>query len=390
MKRLVIGNEAAAIAAQLARVQVISAYPITPQTQIVETLSEMVEKKELKAEYINVESEHSAISALVGSEAVGARSFTATSSQGLVLMHEILFYAASSRLPIVMVVVNRMVSAPLGIGCEYNDSMPQRDTGWIQFYVEDNQEVLDTVLQAFKIAENPEVLLPVMVCMDGLILSHSLGVVDLPDQQQVDSFLPPYKPAVKLDEKNPYIYGGLFAPGDEATPTIRHQEEEAMQNAKAVIQKVDQEFSRIFGRGYGGLIDKYKVEDAEYVLITLGSMTSTVRSVVDELRAEGKAVGLIKVRSFRPFPIESLKAALKGAKAIGVFDRSVSFGSGGPNFLEVKSALFNLKIPVLNFIAGLGGKYILPQDVRKMFSLLQESVEGKIENEIFWMDLNEI
>jgi pyruvate/2-oxoacid:ferredoxin oxidoreductase alpha subunit len=387
MKQVITGNEAAALAAKLARVQVISAYPITPQTQIVEGLSEMVEKKELKAEFINVESEHSAISALVGAQAVGARTFTATSSQGLALMHEVLFFAASSRLPIVMAVVNRMVAAPLGIGCEYNDSMPQRDTGWMQFYVEDNQEVIDTILQAFKVSEHPDVFLPAMVCLDGLILSHTVNAVEIPDQQKVDSFLPPYQPTLKLDENDPYVYGAVFAPGDQANISIRHEQERAMQSAKAVINHVDHEFEQTFGRSYGGLMEKYKMEAAEFALITLGSMTSTCRAVVDELRAKGKPVGLIKIRSFRPFPIESLKEALTEVSAVGVFDRSVSFGSGGPNYLEVRSALQGTKIPIVNFIAGLGGKHILPKDIHKMFEKLEEKTTGKEEKDIFWMDL---
>ena len=387
LKKAITGNETAALAAKLGRVQVISAYPITPQTQVMEALSEMVEKKEFRVEFTRVESEHSAISALVGAEAVGARSFTATSSQGLALMHEVLFFAASTRLPIVMAVINRMVAGPLGIGCEYNDSMPQRDTGWIQFYVEDNQEVMDTILQSYKIAENHNILLPVMVCMDGLMLSHTLSVVDVPDQQKVDSFLPSYMPVLKLDENNPYIYGGVFSPGDEANPIVRHQQEEAMQKAKEVIEGVDQEYGKIFGRSYGGLIEKYRMKDAKYALLTLGSATSTCRVVVDELRAKGKAVGLIKLRSFRPFPVEALRTATANLSALGVFDRSVSFGSGGPNYLEACSALYNSKIPIVNFIAGLGGKYILPEDVCRMFNLLEKKAAGKEEKNIFWMDL---
>jgi pyruvate/2-oxoacid:ferredoxin oxidoreductase alpha subunit len=387
MKKALTGNETAALAAKLARVQVVSAYPITPQTQVVEVLSEMVEKKELKAEYARVESEHSAISALVGAEAVGARSFTATSSQGLALMHEVLFFAASSRLPIVMAVINRMVAAPLGIGCEYNDTMPQRDTGWIQLYVEDNQEIMDTILQSYKIAENHDVLLPVMVCLDGLILSHTLGVVDVPDQKKVDSFLPPYKPILKMDENDPYIYGAVFSPGDDANPVVRYQQEEAMQEARKTIKSVDQEFGKIFGRSYGGLIEEYRMEDAKYALLTLGSATSTCRAVVDELRAKGRPVGLIKLRSFRPFPAESLREATKNLSALGVFDRSISFGSGGPNYLEVCSALYHSRLPVFNFIAGLGGKYVLPENVRQMFAVLEKKAAGKTDENTYWMDL---
>ncbi len=386
MKRLLTGNEAAALAAKLARVQVISAYPITPQTQIVESLSEMVEKKELKAEFVNVESEHSAISALAGAEAAGARTFTATSSQGLALMHEVLFFAAGSRLPIVMVNVNRMLSVPLGIGCDYNDSMPQRDTGWIQLYAENSQEVMDTILQSYKIAENNDVLLPVMVCMDGLFLSHTLSVVDIPDQGKVDSFLPRYAPELKLDENDPYAYGAVFNPGDQASVTIKRQLDEAMRKAKEVIVSVDLEFGEVFGRSYGGLIDKYRMDDAKYVLLTLGSMTSTCRSVVDDLRDKGKPVGLVKVRSFRPFPSRILKEALANVSAVGVFDRSVSFGSGGPNYLEARAALYGINAPVVNFIAGLGGKYISPEGIARMYDLLESKAEGKLKENIFWMD----
>lgn len=386
MKKLLTGNEAAAIGAKLARVQVISAYPITPQTQVVEQLSDMVIKKELNAEYVNVESEHSAISVLAGAEATGARCFTATSSQGLALMHEVLFFMAGSRLPMVMGVVNRMVSAPLGIGCDYSDSMPQRDTGWIQLYVEDNQEVLDAIVQAYRVAENHKVLLPVMVCLDGLILSHTLSIVDIPEQDKINIFLPPYQPQVKLDENEPYIYSAVFNPGDPASVKIKHEADAAMRQAKDVITEVDREFGQMFGRSYGGLIEEYKMEDARYALLTLGSTTSTCRSVVDELREKGEKVGLIKIRSFRPYPAERLRDALKDVEAVGVFDRSVSFGSGGPHYLEARAALYDLNVPVINFIAGLGGKYILPEGIKEMYALLAKRAKGEINENIFWMD----
>ncbi|HID71897.1 MAG TPA: pyruvate ferredoxin oxidoreductase [Thermoplasmata archaeon] len=384
-RRVCTGNFAAAYGALLSRVQFAAAYPITPQTFIVEHLSEFVNDGLIDMEFVRMESEHSAMSACVSAAATGVRTFTATSSQGLALMHEILFIAGSMHLPIVMPVVNRTVAGPIGIWCEYNDTMPQRDTGWLQCYVEDNQEVLDMVIQAYKIAENENVLLPIMINMDAFILSHTVEPVDFPKQELVDDFLPNYKPKHAYFDVNDPLAIGTFSP-PEYIQEVRNQTEESMRNAIKVIEEVNRDFAQVFGRDYHGLFEEYRTEDADVILITLGTVTSSAREIVDQYREKGKKVGLIKLRFFRPFPIEQLKKATRGAKAIGVYDRSVSFGSGGPTYIETRSALYGSQIPIVNFLAGLGGRDVMFEDIRYMYdTLLKYAETGKAEKEIHWI-----
>jgi len=383
--RVVSGNYCSAYGAKLAQVDVIAAYPITPQTLIVEHASEFVNNGELKAEYIRVESEHSAMSACIAAEAAGARCFTATSSQGLALMHEMLFIAGSARLPIVMADVNRTVAGPIGIWCEFNDTMPQRDCGWLQCYVEDNQEVLDMELMAYKIGENEKVLLPVMVNLDAFYLSHTVQPVDLMDDEECAKYVGKYKPKhCFIDPKNPIAIAS-FAPPDYIQET-RWQTAKAMDESREVIREVTKDFAKRFGRDYHGLIEEYMMDDAEVALVTLGTVTGTARDVVDEYRAKGKKVGLVKLRFFRPYPIEEMRKALSKVKAIGVYDRSISFGLGGPAYIDTKSTLYGFSTPIVNYLAGLGGRDVTYVDIRKMFDdLLEIAKTGKVKRDIQWI-----
>ncbi len=386
MMRMVTGNYAVAYGALLSRVDLIAAYPITPQTFIVEHASEFVNDGLLDAEFMRVESEHSAMSACVAASATGVRAFTATASQGLALMHEVLFIAGAGHLPIVMPVVNRTVASPIGIWAEHNDTMPQRDTGWMQVYCEDNQEVLDMVIQAYKIAENKKVLLPIMVNLDAFILSHTVEPVNFPEQSKVDKFLPRYKPEhVHLSPDDPMTVGSFAPP--EYIQEVRYQTEESMLNAKKVIQEVNDEFAKMFGRNYHGMVEEYRTEGADAILVTIGTVTSTAREVIDEYRAKGKKVGLVKLRFFRPFPIEQFIDIAKRTKAIGVYDRSISFGSGGPSFIEVKSAIYgHTSIPMINFLAGLGGRDVMSDDIELMLDKTLEAAKtGKVEKDVVWI-----
>ena len=383
-KMVITGDHAAAYAALLADVEVVAAYPITPQTLIVEDFATFVDDGITDAEFIMVESEHSAMSATIGAEAAGARSFTATSSQGLALMHEMLPIASGLHLPIVMPVVNRTVAAPIGIWCEYNDMMPQRDTGWMQMYSEDNQEVLDMVLMGYKIAENHDVLLPIMMGLDAFILSHTVEPVEAPSSDEVADFLPPYKPVAVLDPDNPMAIGTFTPP--EYIQELRYQTHRCMRNARKVIYDVTKDFASRFGRDYHGLIEEYRTDDADVVLITMGTVTGTARDVVDAYRERGKKVGLIKLRFFRPFPEEELRKALQDVDVIGVFDRAVSYGVGGPSWIEVKNALYGFDKPVIDFLAGIGGRDIVRKDVEKMFDIMLDVKDGKVKKEIVWIN----
>lgn len=399
IKMGVNGDEAVAYAVKQSLVDVVAAYPITPQTIIVEKYSEFVANGEVHTEFIPVESEHSALSAVVGAAATGARAFTATASQGLALMWEILYIASSLRLPVVLAIVNRALSAPINIHCDHSDAMGMRDAGWIQLFVENSQEAYDTTIQAFKIAENPEVLLPVAVNLDGFVLSHTLEDIYMLPDEAVHEFLggPRKTPKtytdylgkeveVKLDPENPLSFGPL----DLYDYYFEHKmhQIEAMGKAKEVVRKVNEEWYELTGRRYGdGVIDTYAAEDADVIVTVLGSTAGTVRHVVKKLRKEGHKVGLVRIRLFRPFPFEELREILKGAKIVGVMDRAVSFGSYGPSYLEIASALYRLKEkPMLvNYIYGLGGRDIPPELIKKMFYELMEMVKkGEvIEKPIF-------
>ena len=352
------GSVAVAKTVAVCRPHVISAYPITPQTHIVEHLSELVADGELKSEYVNVESEHSAASVVLGASATGARTYTATTSQGFLLMIEVLFNIAGMRLPIVMTCVNRAVSAPINIWNDQQDSMTARDSGWIQLYAEDNQEASDMHLQAFKIAENKDIMLPVMVCMDGFVLTHSFDPVELISQEQADKFLPPFKPEYYLTPKNPLSMGTMVGP--EAYMETRYFIEKTMRASLQVISDVATDFHNQFGRFQGGLIDTYKVEDATLVLVAMGSIIGTIKDIVDELRAKGQKVGVLKVRSYRPFPKDEIYKALNHVKEIAVVEKAVSLGYGGILVNEIKSVFYGKpKTPKINgFILGLGGRDI--------------------------------
>ncbi len=353
------GNHAVSHGVRLARAEVISAYPITPQTQVVELLSQFCEEGLLKARFIKVESEHSAMAALVGAATVGARTFTATSAQGLALMHEMLHWAAGARLPIVMANVNRAMGAPWSVWTDQNDSLSQRDTGWLQIYCESNQEVLDTVLQSFRLAEM--IRLPVMVVLDAFVLSHTAEPVEIPDPAVVDRFLPPYRPALRLDTADPHAFNGLTTP--DSYMELRFEMQAAMQRALEVAKSVDEDFARTFGRGYG-IVEAYQCEDAELILITSSTVTSTTREVIDQLRGEGRKIGLLKIRLFRPFPAGEVRRLCAGTAKLAVIDRNIGFGVGGIFAQEVRAALHNhLDLPVYGFIAGLGGRDITPDTI---------------------------
>ncbi|MGD1099838.1 MAG: pyruvate ferredoxin oxidoreductase [Thermoplasmata archaeon] len=379
------GNSAQAHAVRLARVQVVSAYPITPQTSIVEKIADLVATGALKAEYVQVESEHSALQVVVSASGMGARTYTATSSHGLLLMHELVHWASGARDPIVMGVVNRAVGPPWNIGADHTDSMSQRDTGWIQFYAESNQEVIDTVLMAFRLAEHPDVRLPVMVMEDAFYLSHTLEPVDVPDQAVVDGFLPPREAHATLHPGTSARLGSFTGP--DRYVDFRFEVAKAMERVPATLRLVEEEYKKATGRSHGGAVPTYRVDDADAVLITMGTSTTTARTVVDDLRAQGKKVGLAKLRLFRPFPNEEIRALGAMVDRIGVADRSYTFGPMGAAGTEVSAALYpsSHHPAVTGFYAGIGGRDVTPHVVRRMYeSLLSGAVP-----EVHWEDIEE-
>ena len=357
-KAVISGAHAVSFAVKAARAEVITAYPITPQTSIVELLSEFCSNGDMHARFIKVESEHSAMASLVGASAAGARSFTATSAHGLAYMHEMLHWASGDRLPIVMANVNRAMGAPWSIWVDHNDSLSQRDTGWIQYYVSSNQEVYDTIIQAFKLAEI--VSLPVMVNLDGFFLSHTVEPVELADQKEVDKFLPKYETAWKLDLQNPHSIGNLTSP--EHYFELRYKVQEAMELAKAKIDEIDSAYAKAFGKQYHS-IETYDADDAEIVLISYATMAQTVKHTVKQLRRQGKRVGMIRMRLFRPFPSEMLAQIVKPNVKYIVLDRNISFGAGGIFAQEIRSALQHHRIdcPVFDVSLGLGGRDVTPE-----------------------------
>lgn len=388
MKRIMLdGNGAASQAMRLARIGVVSAYPITPQSPISETLSDYVDDGRLKAQYVRVESEHSAMSVAIGAQLTGVRTGTATSSVGLALMFEMLGMAAGLRLPIVMPVVNRALVAPWSLWCDHQDAMSARDIGWMQLYAEDCQEVLDLILIAYKAAEHGDVLLPTMVCLDGFFLSHMSQAVIVPDQEMVDGFLPAYKAKnLKLDLADPMFINNL-TPSTEFME-MRFQQHQGFKNAFPVLNETMADFARQFGRSYQ-LVDAYCCEDAEAILITLGSMSGSVKYLVDQYRAEGKKVGNLRIVSFRPFPCQELAGLLPPNVRVGVFDRSMSFGSqSGPVCLEVRGALSSGRrdVKVQPYVVGLGGRDVRPVAITTAFDQL---LADNIEPEVRWLDICE-
>ena len=375
MEKVFEASLSIAEAVRLSRVKVIPMYPITPQTHIVEELAKMIDDGEFDAEVIHVESEHSALSAVMGSVAAGARSFTATSSQGFALMFEMLPIISGNRLPCVMAVANRALSAPINIWNDHSDSVSARDQGWIQLWVESSQEALDTTIQAFKIGEGEEVQLPVMVNIDGFTLSHVFEPVELPSQKEVDDFLPEFKPLNILDPSEPKTFGPIAFPNSYME--FRKDLHEALLESLKVVESTNKEFAEKFSRSYGnGLLEAYKIEDAEFAIIGMGTLCGTARSVVDKLRKKKIKAGLIRVRCLRPFPKESLLKIAKGLKAIAVIDRHESYGFEGPLFTDVRSAFFDSKSKpfIAGFIAGLGGRDITEKHLEKA---LQNAVQKK-------------
>ncbi|WP_292376744.1 pyruvate synthase subunit PorA [Methanosarcina sp. UBA411] len=392
-KKMVVveGSYAVAHAAKVCRPNVISAYPITPQTHIVEDLSQFIADGEIpNCEYINVEAEFSAISALIGASAVGARTYSATTSQGLLLMHEALFNTSGMRLPVVMTVANRAISAPINIWNDHQDAIAQRDTGWIQLYVEDVQEACDTLPQLYKIAEDNEIMVPGMVCMDGFILSHVYEPVVLLEQELTDNFLPPFQPNDILDPEDPKTFGAFAAP--DTYEEFRYLHEQAMQKALPKIEAVAKEFEEIFGRYHGGLIDGYMLDDAEIIIMSMGSILGTVKDVVDEYRAKGEKIGVLKVRSFRPFPKEQICEAVKNAHAVVVLDKNISIGTNeGALFTETKSCLYNSKVrvPVIGYTIGHGGRDIRVESIAKVIEETKKVAKSGITVESQFLDLKE-
>jgi len=366
-RKFVDANMAVAHGVRLARADVVAAYPITPQTSIVEDVSRFIANGEMDCTYIKVESEHSAMAACLGAAAVGARAFTASSSQGLEYMHEMLAYVSGGRFPVVMATVNRAVALPWSIMLDHQDSIQQRDTGWIQLYIETGQEALDMVLQAYRVAEDHRVLTPVMLCLDGFVLSHTYEPVEIPDQAEVDRFLPPFAAVDVLDPAAPRSLGVGMPPAHYADYRFRQQQ--AMDAAGSVIPEVSRLFAQQFGRDHGGLIENYRCEGAEAVLVAAGSVAGTAREVVDQLRAAGTAVGLVKLRSFRPFPGEELRAVARGTRALAVLDRDCSFGMDGAMLSDTRAALYGLPDgpTVCGFVGGLGGHDIRPEDIVSIY-----------------------
>ena len=361
MRRQVEGSRAVAEAVRLCRPQVIAAYPITPQTHIVEHLSQMVADGELAAEYVNTESEFAAASVVLGAVAAGARAYTASASQGLLLMTEVLFNIAGLRLPVVMTCANRAVGAPINIFSDHQDSLSLRDAGWIQLYVESNQEAVDTTIQAYRIAEACE--LPVMVCMDGFFLTHTFEPVDLPEQTQVDAYLPAFRFARSLDPAHPATLGGGSEPNNYLE--YRQAQHAALEGAAAEIAAAAADFERAFGRRHGELVDAYRLEGAEQVILVLGSVMGAVRDVVDALRDRGEAVGALRLRCVRPFPADALVQSLRHARRVTVLEKAFSPGAGGIVACELRAAFqrAGVGLPVDGFVGGLGGRDLTPASI---------------------------
>jgi len=383
------GSEAIASAVKACRPHVISAYPISPQTHIVESLAKMVADGDLKSEMILVESEFSAASVVTGASAAGGRAYTASSSQGLLLMTEVIYNAAGMRLPFVMTGVNRSISAPISIQVDQQDSVSLRDSGIIQLYAESSGEAYDLHLMAFRIAEDPEILLPVMVCVDGWILTHNYEPVSLLDPGTVDRFLPPFEPQQFLDVNRPLTYGSYAE--DDVLMEMKYSIHDAMIRAKARIKEIMDEYGEVTGRQYTGLIESYRTEGAEVILVGMGSMMGTAKAAVDEMRKRGVSVGLVKVLCYRPFPYEDIIAATRGAKAVSVMDMNFSMGSEGAMGLDLKAKFCNLRDGpiVLDFVTGLAGREVSKQTIWQIVEKSRQmTAEGQSQWESDWVDLN--
>ena len=383
MREQLEGSQAVARAVARCRPEVVSAYPISPQTHIVEALSDMVRTGELApCEYLLVESEFAAMSAAIGASAAGARAYTATASQGLLYMAEALYNASGLGLPVVMTLANRAIGAPINIWNDHSDAMSQRDSGWIQLYAESNQAAVDLHVQAFKLAE--ELSLPVMVCMDGFVLTHAVEPLEIPSQEQVDAFLPPYTPRQVLDPDEPVTIGAMVGP--EAFTEVRYLAHAKQMQALDLVPELAAEFAASFGRPSGGLLRRYRTEGAETILVALGSVLGTIEDVVDELRDEGERIGALGITCFRPFPLDEIREALTGATRVVVVERAFAVGIGGIVGQNVRLALAGLPSVVYDVVAGLGGRAITRRSLRK---LVEEVQEGRIEpNRLHFLDLD--
>ena len=377
IKERMSGNEAVSYAIRQVNPDVMPAFPITPSTEIPQMVSTYIANGEMDTEFIPVESEHSSMSAAIGAEAAGARSLTATSSAGLALMWEELLLAASNRLPLALTLVNRTLSGPININCDHSDGMGARDTGWIQIYAENNQEAYDNFIQAYPIAENEKVHLPIMICQDGFITSHAVENIELLEDDKVKDFVGEYEPEEFLLNPGKPMAVGPYSISNYAMEAKKNQEI-ALENAKEVILEVAKKFEAMSGRKYG-FFEEYKTEDADYIMLIMGSAAGTAKEAVDELRAQGKKVGVLKLRVFRPFPAEEIAEALKGCKAVAIMDRCESYnGNGGPLGSEVTAGLFKSKVMIeaVNYIYGLAGRDFTVENVEKIFAELEEMVEN--------------
>ena len=383
------GSEAVALAVQGCRPQVIAAFPISPQTHIVESLARMVANGQSETEYLRVESEFSAASAVSGASATGARAYTASSSQGLLLMTEVLYASVGQRLPFVITAANRVISSPISIQTDHQDAISLRDSGLIQLFCEDSQEAYDLHIAAFKIAEDPEILLPTMVCMDGWILTHSYERVQLLPQERIDAFVPPFAPHHFLDVQHPKTWGSYAI--ENVGMEFKYVIQQTQMKAKERIRRIFHELSGITGRDYEGLIEAYRTKDADIVLLAMGSMAGTAKVSVDRLREEGKRVGLVKIRCYRPFPHEEIWEAVRGAQAVAVMDANFSMGSEGAVSLDLKSRLCGRrKAPlVLDFVTGFGGREVTPEGIGSIVELSEQALsKPEAPREPVWIGLN--
>ncbi len=382
MKRIITGNQAVAYGVMLSHVEMIAAYPITPQTTIVEELSELCARGRVNARFLKVESEHSAMAACIGASTGGVRAFTATSSHGLAYMHEMLHWASGARLPIVLVNVNRALGPGWNIWNDQSDSLSQRDTGWIQLYCEKNQEVLDTILQAYRIAES--IQLPVMVVLDAFFLSHTSEPVDIPSEEKAHGFLPPYSTPFPVDPAKPATFSGITSPDHYFE--FRYKIHQAMEQVPDLARKVDEQFKARFGRGYGS-IEEYGEKEAEVLLVTAGAVTGTARTVVEKMVAEGASVGGVKLKMVRPFPSTEFDRAIRGVKKIAVIERDLSSGVGGIIAQELRASLYHREArpPVFGFVAGLGGRDITPDRIEE--AIRHTLDHSQPEGDVLWLGL---
>jgi 2-oxoisovalerate ferredoxin oxidoreductase alpha subunit len=387
-RKVMTGNSATAYGALVSGVEVVSAYPITPQTTIVEKIAEFVADGSFKGQYVTVESEHSALASCISASQTGCRAFTATSSHGLLLMHEMVHWAANARTPVGLVNINRAVGPPWSIWADHADAISQRDTGCLMTFVESGQEILDMVIQGYKLAEDPEVLLPFMINADAFFLSHTFEPVDVPDAKKVQEWLGKYDPPYPLDPADPHGYGSLTFP-HQYYMELRYNIKRAHERAEALFPKVSKEFANIFGRDHGGMVEEYRTKDAEVAFVAMGTMVSTAREVVDRMRDAGHKVGLVKVRSFRPFPVKELRDIAQRIPMLGVADRCFTYGAEGSLSTEVKAALYTLKDrpTIKNYVVGVGGRDIHVKVLQNIFEDMEKVHAKGLDKESVWVQL---